>query len=206
MCNPSHAAETRQGAVVDAVLTGDSVRLKGGKVLRYVGVDAYSPESSLPLSREYGQKALEFNNKLVGGKHIGIEWGPKLRDNRGQLLGYVFTEDGTFVNEEILREGHAKAKITVPNIRYAEQFRDWEYEAKKAKKGIWEKEPVDPRALKRYVGEMNTKIYYLPDSPELDKIPQAQLVYFDSRVDAKAAGYRGCPTCRSDQGEDANPQ
>ena len=191
----SHAAE-RQAAVVEAVLTGDSVRLKGGKVLRYASIECYSPESKVPLSREYGTKAQEFNHKLVGGKRIGIEWGPKLRDNKGRLLGYVFTEDGTFVNEEILREGHGKTRIIVPNTHYAEEFRDWEFEARKARKGIWEKEPVDPRKLKRYFGEKNTKIYYLPDSPELEKIPEAHLETFNSRIDAKAAGYRPCFTCR----------
>lgn len=192
----SQAAEDRQQAVVDAVLTGNTVRLKGGKVLRYIGVETYSPESKVPLSREYGLRAQELNNKLVGGKRIGVEWGPKLRDNKGRLLGYVFMEDGTFVNEELLREGLARARILVPNTRYADQFRDWEFEARKAKKGIWEKEPGDPRALKRYIGEINTKVYYLPDSPELEKIPQAQLVTFNSRVDAKAAGYKACFSCR----------
>lgn len=202
------AAPARQPAEVETVLSGEEVRLKGGKVLRYIGVDAYSPESRLELSREYGLKAKAFNEKLVGGKRIGIEWGPKLRDEKGRLLGWVFTEDGTFVNEELLREGHAKTRIAVPNTRYAEEFRDWEWEARRAKKGIWEKEPVDPKKLKRYIGEINTKVYYLPDSPELEGIPQAQLVTFDSRVSARAAGYKPCFTCRQKAGldEDLEPE
>ena len=187
---------SRQAAWVDSVITGDSVRLKGGKVLRYAGLEAYSPESKIPLSRSYGIQAQAFNDKLVGGKKIWIEWGPKLRDRENRLLGYVFTEDGTFVNEELLREGQAKARIVVPNTRYADEFRQWEWEARKARKGLWEKEPADPNRLKRYVGEKNTKIYYLPDSPELARIPEAQLVHFHSRVDAKAAGYRPCSNCR----------
>ncbi len=192
----SQAAPARQSATVEAVLSGDSVRLKGGKVLKYSGVEAYSLESKLPLSREYGIKAQEFNEKLVGGKKIGIEWGPKIRDKRGRLLGYVYLEDGTFVNEELLREGWAKARIVIPNTRNAEEFRDWEWDARKAKKGIWEKVPYDPDAETRVIGEKNTKIYYYPDSDELGKIPQAQLVTFNSRIDAKAAGYRACFTCR----------
>ncbi len=192
----SHSASQRQVAVVETALTGDSVRLKGGKILRYAGVESYSPESKIPLSREYGAKAQEFNNKLVGGKKIGIEWGPKLRDKQGRLLGYVFTEDGTFVNEELLREGHAKVRIVIPNKRYADEFRDWEEAARRARKGMWEKEPYDPNASTRLIGEKNTKLYYYPESPELERIPEAQLVTFNSRVDAKAAGYKACPTCR----------
>ena len=190
----SFGAETRQAATVEAALSGDTVRLKGGKTLKYISVDAYSPDSTLPLNREYGQKAQEFNQKLVAGRTIGVEWGPKLRDKQGRLLGYVYLEDGTFINEELLREGWAKARIVVPNTSHAEDFRKWEMGARRDKKGIWEKEPDDP--INQYVGEKNTKIYYFPDSPELEKIPEAQLVYFNSRVDAKAAGYRACFTCR----------
>lgn len=186
----------RQSAMVDSALTGDTVRLKGGKTLKYAGVESYSPESKIPLSRAYGAQALEFNNALVGGKKIWIEWGPKLRDKQSRLLGYVFTEEGVFVNAEILKAGHAKARILVPNVRYADEFREWESQARQAKKGLWEKEPPDPNAGKRYIGEKNTKIYYLPDSPELERIPEAQWVTFDSRVDAKAAGYRACFSCR----------
>ncbi len=195
--NSSYSAEgSRQSATVEAVLAGDTVRLKGGRVLKYSGVDTYSPESKIPLSREYGVRALEFNHKLVNGKKIGIEWGPKLRDKQNRLLGYVFTEDGAFVNEVLLREGQAKAHIVIPNTRYADKFREWEGLARKAKKGIWEQEPYDPNASTKIIGEKNTKIYYYPDSPELERIPEAQWVVFRSRVDAKAAGYRACFTCR----------
>lgn len=194
-------AADRQSAVVDAAITGDTVRLKGGKELRYAGIETYSPESKIPLSRTYGIRAQEFNHALVGGKSVQIEWGPKLRDKQNRLLGYVFTEDGTFVNLEMLKQGQARARIVVPNTRYAETFRDAEWQARKTKKGIWEKEPDDPRARKRYIGEKNTKIYYFADSPELERIPEAQLVYFDSRVDAKAAGYRACFSCKEGAGE-----
>ena len=181
---------------MDIALTGDTVRLAGGKELRYAGVESYSPEGTIPLSRAYGIQAQEFNQALVGGKKIWIEWGPKLRDKQNRLLGYVFTEDGTFVNAELLKQGHAKVRTLVPNTRYAEEFQKWQLEARRAKKGIWEKEPTDPRALRPYIGEKNTKIYYFPDSPGLEKIPQANLVYFNSRVDAKAAGYKACFSCK----------
>jgi micrococcal nuclease len=195
--NPAFSAEKKlQSATVETALTGDTVRLKGGKILKYIGLDTYSPESKIPQAREYGQRALEFNHQLTAGKKIGIQWGPKLRDKQGKLLGYVWLQDGTFVNEEMLREGWAKAKITVPNIDFADQFRDWEFEAKKSRKGIWLTEVIDPNSLKRFLGDKNTKIYYLPDSPELERIPESYLVEFNSRVDAKAAGYRACFSCR----------
>ena len=186
--------------MVDQVLTGDVVRLKGGKELHYISLETYSPESKDALSKQYGMQAKAFNQSLVGGKKISIEWGPKLRDKQNRLLGFVFTEDGRFVNDELAKAGYAKVHVFVPNTRYAEQLRKSEWDARRDKKGIWEKEPDDPRRLKRIIGEKNTKIYYYSDSSELERIPEAQWVYFDSRIDAKAAGYKACFSCRQ-QGE-----
>ena len=190
----AHAFE-KQPAVVQEVLTGDTIRLEGGKTLKYIGLSSPPLQSIIPLVRQYGAEALEFNKQLLSGKKILVEWDSQIRDTRNNFLGYVFLEDGTFVNKEILKAGHARAVVTPPNLRYASFFRKSELEARRSKKGIWEKEPENPYLKSEYIGEKNTKLYYLPNSPELERIPQANLVKFDSRVAAKAAGYRACPTC-----------
>jgi micrococcal nuclease len=192
----AYASETRQKAVVESVPSGDTVRLKGGKTLRYVGIEAYPMQSKIPLVREYGEKAQAFNESMVLGKEIQIEWDSKIRDERNNLLGYAFLDDGRFVNLEIIKAGHAKTRVRAPNIRYAAELRKAESVAQRNKQGIWEKEPKNPLQNTSYIGEKNTKLYYRPDSPELSRIPEAQWVHFNSRVDAKAAGYRACPTCR----------
>ena len=155
-------------------------------------------QSKILLVREYGEKAQAFNESLVGGKEIQIEWGSKIRNEHNDLLGYVFLDDGRFVNLEILKAGHAKVRLRAPNTRYAAELRQGESVAQRNRQGIWVKEPEDTFQSAPYVGEKNTKLYYRPDSPELSKIPEANLVRFNSRVDAKAAGYRLCPTCRED--------
>ena len=191
------AAETgRQEAAVKKVLSGDRVLLEGGKTLRYTGLEAPPLQHLLPLVRQYGEDSRQFNRSLVEGKKIQVEWAPRLRDANNDLLGYVFLEDGTFVNREILKTGHAKKLIVPPNTEYAGEFRHDELDARRAKKGLWKEEPDNPFIKSEYVGEKNTKIFYFPDSPELSDIPAANLVTFRSRVEAKAAGYRACPTCR----------
>ena len=60
---------------------------------------------------------------------------------------------------------------------------------------------MNPFLKSEYIGEKNTKIYYFPTSPELERIPEAQLVTFRSRVEAKAAGYRPCSTCKEGAGD-----
>ena len=196
---PILAEAPRQISEVHEVLTGDAVRLKGGKTLRYAGLQAPPKQSVIPLLRQYGEVSFEFNRKMVEGKKVFIEWGPQIRDERGNLLGYVFLEDGAFVNLEILKAGHAKFRMPPPNKRYAADLRQGELEARRAKLGLWKEEPENPYIKEEYLGEKNTKIYYFPTSPELDRIPEANLVKFRSRIDAKAAGYRPCFNCKEDE-------
>lgn len=186
----------KQNAVVAEALTGDTVRLKGGKLLKYIGLQAPPLQSKIPLLRTYGENSLAYNKSLVEGKSVMIEWGNQIRDERDELLGYVFLEDGRFVNLEILKAGHARALNPSPNLKYAADLRLAALSAQRQKSGLWKETPDNPYITSEYIGEKNTKIYYFPTSLELDRIPQANLVKFRSRVEAKAAGYRPCSTCR----------
>ncbi len=194
--NFAQADTTKQSAIVDQAVTGDTVRLKSGKLLKYIGVDAPDVENKNPAIRQVANESQAFNNALTADKEVWIEWGAKLRDNQNRLLGYVFLQDGTFINQKILEAGHAKVRIKSPNLKYAVELKNAESSAHSAKRGLWEKDLSEFSPQKQLIGEKNTKIYYLPNSPELDRIPEAQWVYFSSRLDAKAAGYRACATCR----------
>jgi len=195
---PAEALQ-KQSAVVHEVLTGDTLRLEGGKTLRYVGMQAPPLQSVILLVREYGANALEFNKKLVEGRRIWIEWGSQIRDDQNNLLGYVFLEDGTFVNLEMIKAGHGRALKSAPNIKYSGAFRKAELGARRAKKGLWKEEPENPFIKSEYIGDTNTKIFYFPTSPELERISPSRFVKFRSRVEAKAAGYKACSTCKGDQ-------
>ncbi len=190
------AALERQTTSVSEVLSGDTVRLKGGKTLRYTGVKAPPLQDIIPLLREYGKNSLEFNKKLVEGKTITIEWGNQIKDAQGNLLGFVFLEDGTFVNELILKEGQAKWRNAVPNTRYAEELEKAELSARRSKKGLWEKEAKNPYLESAFLGEKSTHIYHKPSCVKLENIPESSLVKFDSRVEAKAAGFSPCAFCK----------
>ncbi|MBI2095432.1 MAG: thermonuclease family protein [Candidatus Omnitrophica bacterium] len=193
---PAFAGNNGQTAVVEEALSGSSVRLKGGQVLDYAGLESPPLQSVLPLVRQYGDDARTFNRSLVERKSVRLEWDSQIRNERGHWLAYVFLEDGAFVNLEILRAGHAKARIQPPNRKYMAEFRKAELAARRGKKGLWKEEPENPFIQSEYLGEKSTKIYYFPTSPELEGIPEAHLVKFRSRVEAKAAGYRPCFTCK----------
>ncbi len=193
----SAAAEARQSAVVSEVLAGDTLRLQGGKILKFAGLQSPPLQSKLLLVRAYGDNALQWTRQQLTGKTIQVEWGPQIRDSHGDLIGYIFM-DNRFINVELLREGHAKPRIVPPNLKYSTEFRKAALDARREKKGLWKEEPDNPFIKDEYIGEKNSKVFYLPDSPELDRFPEAQLVMFRSKVEARAAGYRPCPTCKED--------
>jgi micrococcal nuclease len=189
-------AVERQTAVVHEVLTGDTVRLEGGRILRYANLQAPPMQSAILLVRKYGENSMLFNQSLVAGKRIQVEWGNQVRDDQGNLLGFVHLEDGTFVNREILKSGHARAAIAAPNLKYEGLFRRDELAARRAKKGMWEKEPENPYLKSEFIGDLTTKKFHFPTCRLLERIPRAHTTTFNSRVSAVAAGYTSCPECR----------
>lgn len=58
-------------------------------------------------------------------------------DRYGRLLRYVFLEDGTFVNDELVRSGYAVAVSYPPDTRYNSLFSAAETIARAANRGMW---------------------------------------------------------------------
>lgn len=124
-------------AVVERVVDGDTVVLVGGEPVRYIGVD--TPELHHPRKPVgfYAREAKEFNRRLVEGKKVRLEWDVERRDRYKRLLAYVFLEDGTFVNSELLRQGYAQLLTIPPNVKYVDRFVQMQREAREARRGLW---------------------------------------------------------------------
>lgn len=119
------------------VIDGDTIALNGVNThIRYLEIDApeilHSDSPGDPLAEE----ARDLNRRLVSGRRIRLEFDKEKYDPYGRGLAYVFA-DGVFVNEEIVREGLARAFIIKPNEKYADRILRAEEEAKRQRKGIW---------------------------------------------------------------------
>ncbi len=126
-------------AVVQRVIDGDTVVLTGGERVRYIGVD--TPELHHPRKpvEFYGREAKEFNRRLVEGRKVRLEFDVQRYDRYGRLLAYVYLEDGTFVNGELLRQGYAQLLTIPPNVKHADRFVPLQKEAREAGRGLWRK-------------------------------------------------------------------
>ena len=104
--------------------------------MRLIGVD--TPEICHPLEpvQYFAKEASEFTRKIVEGKKVRLEYDWQKRDKYGRLLAYVYLEDSTFLNAEIIKQGYGFA-YTKYRFRYMEKFRQYEKEARENERGLW---------------------------------------------------------------------
>ncbi len=74
---------------------------------------------------------LEFDQ---ANAHIGH------KDKYRLSLAYVFLDDVTFLNAEIIKQGYGFAFTRRP-FKYLERFRRFEREVREQNRGLWEKSP-----------------------------------------------------------------
>jgi micrococcal nuclease len=118
------------------VIDGDTIELDGGERVRLIGVD--TPETVDPRRpvQSFGKEASAFTRRMVEGKNVRLEQDQDTRDRYGRTLAYVYLQDGTFLNAEIIRQGYGHAYTRFP-FRYEQQFVQLEREARESSRGLW---------------------------------------------------------------------
>lgn len=124
------SAHAEGPGLVARVVDGDTITLRDGAKVRYLGVNA--PEEGQPFFSE----ALELNRRLVLGKRVRLEPDAERQDRYGRLLAHVFVGE-EMVNLRLLRDGLAHVLVIPPNLRYSDDFLRAQQEARAARRGIW---------------------------------------------------------------------
>lgn len=118
------------------VVDGDTIELDGGERVRLIGVD--TPETVDPRRsvQYFGKEASAFTRRMAEGKAVRLEQDQETRDRYGRTLAYVYLQDGTFLNAEIIRQGYGHAYTRFP-FRYEQQFVQLERQAREHARGLW---------------------------------------------------------------------
>lgn len=130
----------------------DNGTAKGLKV-RFIGIDA--PESRKMFKKEigyYGKEAKLYLTEMLTNKKVKLVSDVDSHDQYGRTLSYVYLEDGTFVNAELIKNGYAVLMTIPPNIAFSEYFAKLQKEARKNQRGLWGEEyntPVSFEPLKK---------------------------------------------------------
>lgn len=122
---------------VAQAIDGDTIELEDGRRVRYIGID--TPETVHPKKKVqcFGPEASARNHELVDGKAVRLVKDIEDTDRYGRLLRYVYLEDGTFVNQLLVREGFAHSYVWPPNIAYTQEFRVAHVQAQSTRAGLW---------------------------------------------------------------------
>ncbi len=136
-------------AVVTSHVDGDTIRLRGvaGSTLlpprgetsvRLLEID--SPEvAGSPAGAEcFGAEAsAALADLLPVGAEVSVERDEDLYDPYDRMLLYLWAEDGTFVNESMVREGYARVVLFEPNDAHIGVLRRVEADARDEGAGMW---------------------------------------------------------------------
>lgn len=130
-----------QLVLVTRVIDGDTIELEDGSKVRLLGIDTPETKDTRKSVECFGKQASNETKGLLEGKKILLEKDVSWSDKYSRLLRYIFLPlpDGRllFVNDYLIREGFAKALNYPPDVKYNEQLRQAETEAKTAGRGLW---------------------------------------------------------------------
>ena len=130
------APSTAGAQLVERVVDGDTIIVRGVGRVRLIGVD--TPETVDPRRpvEFFGREASAFTKRLLEGKRVRLEYDWERTDRYGRTLAYVYLPDGTFVNAEIIGQGYGHAYTRFP-FKHLDRFRQLEREARRSGRGLW---------------------------------------------------------------------
>ena len=147
-------ANTKEKVKFSKCVDGDTAKFeKNNKVftLRFLAVN--TPETKSPKKgvEFYGKEASNYTcNRLEKAKNIEIEYDNKSdrNDRYGRNLGWVFLDD-KLLQKDLVENGYAKVEYLYGKYKYVEELKELETKAKKAKKGLWQKESSSSTTSKK---------------------------------------------------------
>ena len=140
----STAGKKLEKVKVKRVVDGDTfaVDVNGKeKKVRLILVD--TPESKAPNRPKgyFGEEAKQYTIKRLEGQTVWLEKDVEANDRYGRWLRYVYLDvadgKGEFFNGTLVRSGYARLATFPPNVKYVDDIRRWQTEAREAERGVW---------------------------------------------------------------------
>lgn len=134
--------------LVERVIDGDTIVIsKAGRseTIRLIGIN--TPEISGPYTNEecYGPEASQYVAKLLNNQYV-YTMPDDTQDNRDKydrLLRYVFIDENTHLNHQLVYEGYAFEYTYRTPYRYQQSFLEAQTAATDAARGLWSPETCE---------------------------------------------------------------
>jgi micrococcal nuclease len=127
---------------VTRIVDGDTFWIDDGSPkglkIRLIGIDApESRNSGQKMKGFYGVESTEYITSLIGNRRVRLEYDVTRYDQYGRTLAYVYLDNGTFINADMVKNGFATVMTFPPNVRHVDTFVDLARKARKQNKGLW---------------------------------------------------------------------
>ncbi|MBN1552822.1 thermonuclease family protein [bacterium] len=159
---------------VSKVISGDTLLLKDGRIIKLAGVKCYEPfdfgwVDSINTDRQrLAREALQLTKNLVANQSIGLEFPYSLPKATEWYAAYVFLPDNRCLNELLLEEGLAQILTGMPDHPKHFHFKELQRIAKLENKGIWS---IDFSKLTVFTGYEDTSSTSFTSSKQIDYSP-----------------------------------
>lgn len=139
---------------VERIVDGDTVAVSGyEETVRLIGVgcpetrrgdrqDRQAEEMGLQRAEvdALGEAATAYTQGKLLNKEVGLELDVDTHDRWGRLLAYVWLEDGTLFNRQLVEDGYATVQTVPPNVKYQSVFLACQQKARTEGRGLWKDE------------------------------------------------------------------
>jgi len=195
ICLLSSVVQAAEVVGVKWVDDGDTILLKDGRRVRYIGINA--PEVAHPekgrAAEPFGEAATKQNKFLVHGHRVRLDFDREKKDHYGRVLAYVYLEDGTFVNLKMIEKGYAFALSIKPNTRFEHMFLKAQRRAMKAKVGIWNE--WKEGSHEGIVGNKRSRRFHRANCSSAKTIHPKNRIAISNRWEAFWLGYAPAKQC-----------
>ena len=173
---------TNETAFVLEVTDGDTFKLSNNQKVRLIGVN--TPEKG----EKYYKESTDYLKSLILNKEVILEKDISETDRFSRLLRYVYLTNRTFVNLEMVKNGHAMAKSFKPDVKYDNILRE-------ASNPINECISVGCDENTKVVGNKKSLVYHFCYCTYASRISKENLVCFNSIEEAQNLGYKETKIC-----------
>ncbi|MES2871371.1 MAG: thermonuclease family protein [Pseudomonadota bacterium] len=131
-------------AQVERVVDGDTLRLKDGRSVRMIGLNAPETGKKGQSAEPFADAARKRLQSLVmqSDGRVGLLAGKQAQDRYGRTLAHVFGADGSNLEAQLLADGLGYQVAIAPNVELLDCQQAAERSARAAGQGLWRQSPV----------------------------------------------------------------
>jgi len=132
---------------VKRISDGDTIVLENGHRIRLLSINTPEVDGLHKRAEEGGDVAKRWLIKRLKNTRVRLEFDTEKKDKYGRLLAYVFSEDKTHLNLELVRLGLASVNLYPPSLKYAHELITAQRQAEQAQRGIWGLKAYAPKKV-----------------------------------------------------------